>query len=165
MTLNIHSSFLGTACEQRVDIYFTPLSTAKNNQYFVTKRCRKCRKNNVRKFNVWRFFGARTLFSLFWPLPVKGCKFWPMLGTHGHWAVRDLQRAYSDTGHPFIMVTSPDPWDSHLLPSAYQWSCHYLFLPLRSVAAFLLRGECSSSLRHRRGQLDALLIHSSLDAL
>ena len=24
------------------------------------------------------------------PLPVKGCKFWPMLGTHGHWAVRVL---------------------------------------------------------------------------
>ena len=24
------------------------------------------------------------------PLPVKGCKFWPMLGTHGHWAVRGL---------------------------------------------------------------------------
>ena len=24
------------------------------------------------------------------PLPVMGCKFWPMLGTHGHWAVRVL---------------------------------------------------------------------------
>ena len=23
-------------------------------------------------------------------VPVKGCKFWPMLGTHGHWAVRVL---------------------------------------------------------------------------
>ena len=23
------------------------------------------------------------------PLPVKGCKFWPMLGTHGYWEVRD----------------------------------------------------------------------------
>ena len=23
-------------------------------------------------------------------LPVKGCKFWPMLDTHGHWAVRVL---------------------------------------------------------------------------
>ena len=22
------------------------------------------------------------------PLPAKGCKFWPMLGTYGHWAVR-----------------------------------------------------------------------------
>ena len=27
------------------------------------------------------------------PLPVKGCKFFPMLGTHSHWAMRVLQRA------------------------------------------------------------------------
>ena len=27
------------------------------------------------------------------PLPVKGCKFWPILGTHGHWTVSDLNRA------------------------------------------------------------------------
>ena len=26
-------------------------------------------------------------------LPVKGCKFWPMLGTHGHWVLRVLKRA------------------------------------------------------------------------
>ena len=26
-------------------------------------------------------------------LPVKGCKFWPMLGTHGHWQVSVLQCA------------------------------------------------------------------------
>ena len=28
------------------------------------------------------------------PLPVKDCKFWPMLGNHGHWAERVL---WSDT--------------------------------------------------------------------
>ena len=43
---------------------------------------------------------------------------------------------YCDTGHPFIMVISEDPWhSSHLLPSVWQWSCHNLFLRLRSVAA------------------------------
>ena len=42
---------------------------------------------------------------------------------------------YCDTGHPFIMVISEDPWHSHLLPSVWQWSCHYLFLRLRSVAS------------------------------
>ena len=26
-------------------------------------------------------------------LPVKGCQFWPMIGTYGHWAVRVLKRA------------------------------------------------------------------------
>ena len=48
------------------------------------------------------------------PLPVKGCKFWPLLGTHGYWAVRILY-TYYDAGHPFIMVISEDPLYSHLL--------------------------------------------------
>ena len=34
-----------------------------------------------------------------------------------------------------VMVNSEDPWHSHLLPSIKQWSCHYLFLQLMSVAA------------------------------
>ena len=34
---------------------------------------------------------------------------------------------YFDTGHPFMMVISEDPRCSHLLPSARQWSYHYLF--------------------------------------
>ena len=41
---------------------------------------------------------------------------------------------YCDTGLPFKMVISEDPWHSHLLPSVWRWSCHYLFLRLRSVA-------------------------------
>ena len=34
---------------------------------------------------------------------------------------------YCDTGQPFIMVISEDPWHSHLLPSVWQWNFHYLF--------------------------------------
>ena len=30
-------------------------------------------------------------------------------------------------------VQPEDPWHPHLLPSVWQWSCHYLFLRLRSV--------------------------------
>ena len=44
---------------------------------------------------------------------------------------------YCDTGRLSIMVISEDQWHSHLLPSCWQWSCHYLFLRLRSVAASL----------------------------
>ena len=38
------------------------------------------------------FFVPLENSSLIWsaPLPVMDCKFWPMLGTHGHWAVRFL---------------------------------------------------------------------------
>ena len=60
------------------------------------------------------------------PLPVKGCEYWPMIGTHGHWEVRSF---------PFIMVISEDLWRSHLWPSEKQWSYKYLFLRLRFVAA------------------------------
>ena len=41
---------------------------------------------------------------------------------------------YCDTCLLFLMVISEDPWHSHLLPSIWQWSCHYLFLRLGSVA-------------------------------
>ena len=45
------------------------------------------------------------------PLPVKGCKFWPMpLSSEGSLACH----TYFNTGHPFIMVISEDPWHSHL---------------------------------------------------
>ena len=42
---------------------------------------------------VWSFCPTRYFFThletspLTSPLPVRGCKFWPMLGTHDHWAV------------------------------------------------------------------------------
>ena len=38
---------------------------------------------------TWGFFTHMEMSIL----PVKGCKFWPMLGTRGHWAVRVLKRA------------------------------------------------------------------------
>ena len=53
-----------------------------------------------------------------WPLSSEGS-----LTCHTH----------CDAGLPFIMVISEDPWHSHLMPSVWQWSCHYLFLQLRSV--------------------------------
>ena len=55
-----------------------------------------------------------------WPLSTEGS-----LACHTYW----------DTGHPFIMAISEDPWNSHLLPSVWQWSCHYLFIRLRNVGA------------------------------
>ena len=75
----------------------------------------------------------------------------PLIWTHNHycWRAANFARlswqlssegslachTYCDTGQPFVMVISEDPWHLHLLPSVLQWSCHYLFLRLRSVAA------------------------------
>ena len=38
-----------------------------------------------------------------------------------------------DAGHSFKMIIFGDPWHVHVLPSAWQRSCHYLFYRLRSV--------------------------------
>ena len=88
------------------------------------------------------------------PLPVKGCKFWPVLGTHGHWAESVLSRyTECDTGHPLIMVISEDR-DTH----TYFWAfssravttcfCDLGILRLGfELPTFRLPGERSSPLQ------------------
>ena len=56
---------------------------------------------------------------------------------------------YCNTGYPFLMVISENPWHSYLLLSVLQWSCHYLFLRLRSIAA----GIRTPNLPHARRML------------
>ena len=60
-------------------------------------------------------------------------------------------------GESVYTMVCKDSWHSHLLLSVWQWSCHYLFLRLRSVAAgirtpkFRMRELRSNPLHHRRG--------------
>ena len=54
---------------------------------------------------------------------------------------------YFDTGHPFMMVISEDPWHLHVLPSVLHWSCHYLFLRLRSGAARIRTPNLPTAIR------------------
>ena len=62
---------------------------------------------------------------------------------------------HCDTGLTFILVISEDSLHSHLLPTVWQWSCHYLFLRLKSVATgdqtpiARMRGERSTSMSPR----------------
>ena len=73
---------------------------------------------------IWRRHHCRWRLQILtyarhsWPMSSEGS-----LTCHTH----------CDTGLSFIMVISEDPWHSHLLPSVWQWSCHYLLLRLRSV--------------------------------
>ena len=41
------------------------------------------------------------------PLPVKGCKFWPMLGTNGHWTVGVLSA-------PHLLQLGASVYNNHL---------------------------------------------------
>ena len=94
------------------------------------------------------------------PLPVKVCKLTNARHTRPLSSeVSLLCHTYWHTGHPFIMVFFEDPWHSHLMPSIWQWNCHYLFFNdlglLRlgfELPTFRLRSERSYPLRHRRVQ-------------
>ena len=70
------------------------------------------------------------------PLPVK--EFWPILGFHGHYAVKIFLdcHTYCDMVYPFIMVISKYLWHT-LMPNVWQWSCHYLCKRPRSAAAWI----------------------------
>ena len=87
---------------------------------------------------VWSFSSHSRIFHSYTsPLPMKGCKFFTCARHSWPLSSEDSLTSHTicDTGLPFIMVIPEDPRHPHLLPSLWQWSCHYLFLRLRSVAA------------------------------
>ena len=48
------------------------------------------------------------------PLPVKGCKFWPILGTHGQWAMSVFKRATPTVTRGIrLLWFSPRTRDTH----------------------------------------------------
>ena len=111
------------------------------------------------KLVVWILYKKAITWFLIWQLRLKGWIMyiskknvhWYLPNVHYRWRAGNFYlcsalmpteqwgsiawHTYCDTGHLFIMVISEDPWHSHLLPSVWRWSCHYLSLWLRSVAA------------------------------
>ena len=94
------------------------------------------------------------------PLPVKVCKdlVCSALMAIEQWGFFSMSHLLWH-GHPFIMVISEDPWQSHLMPSIEQWSCHFLFKQLGlsrpefKHPTFRLRSKHSNRLQHRLGSL------------
>ena len=88
----------------------------------------------VRSFSsqsrIFHSFGDVTITGEGLQILTYALRVWP-LNSEGSLACL----TYCDMGHPFIMVISLDAWHSHLLPSVWQWSCHYLYWRLRYVAA------------------------------
>ena len=81
------------------------------------------------------------------PLSVKGCKFWPMLGNFGNWAVS----CFFIVPHLLWHRTPENSWHSYQMPGVWQWSCHYLSWLVFELPTFHLRGERFNLLRRRRG--------------
>ena len=70
------------------------------------------------------------------PLSVKGCKFWPMLGNFGNWAVS----CFFIVPHLLWHRTPENSWHSYQMPGVWQWSCHYLSWLVFELPTFHLRG-------------------------
>ena len=63
------------------------------------------------------------------PMPVKGCKFWPMLGTYVHWATRVLQRATSTvTRSNLLYWSSPKTRGTLVVTPKIMWDLSHIFL-------------------------------------
>ena len=93
--------------------------------------------SNFNEFVCLEFIVLLKIFSLIWRR--HNCR-WRAANSNSYarhsWLLISESsltcHTYCDTGLPFTMVTSEDPWHSHLLPSVWQWSCHYLFLTTES---------------------------------
>ena len=120
--------------------------------------------NNPRIWNTFYFFLIleKNYFSFIWRRTGEGLQI--LTYTRHPWPLSSESSLAShtqcDTGHPFIMVISENPWHSHLLPNVWQGSCHYLFYDLSLLRlefehrTFRMRGERSNRLRHRGGYSD-----------
>ena len=114
-----------------------------------------CLRNCVNRrclFGVFDSYGDVTISG-------EELQFWPILDTDGQWG-SFAYYTYCDTKHQFTMVISEDPWYLHL----WQWSCHYLWLRLWSVAAgiwfehqtFHVRGERANRTRRFNHRITSL---------
>ena len=111
---------------------------------------------------VWSFSSHSIIFHSFGYVTIAGeglqiltyaRHLWP-LSSEGSFACH----IYCDTGHPFIVVISEDPADTHTYCLAFGRGvvtiCFNLGLSRLGFEhpTFRLRGERSNSLRHRHGQ-------------
>ena len=88
----------------------------------------------------WGFCPIREFFTHIEtsPLPMKGCEFDLCLAFMAieQWGFLSVPHLLCHgRENLFIMIFSKDRCHSHLLLSVWQWSCHYLVLGPRSVAA------------------------------
>ena len=100
----------------------------KNNHLDITRSSLNPYDGEFRLFVVFLSFPEFFTCMKTSPLPVKGYKFWPIFGTHGHGAVNWGSLAchtYCDTGRPFKGI-STEPCHSHQLSIVWQRNWGYL---------------------------------------
>ena len=80
---------------------------------------------------IWNFSSNSRNFRSFGNVPIAGEGMQIFTYARHLWPLSSEDslsyHSYCETGHPFILVISEDQWHSHLMPTAWQWSRHYLF--------------------------------------
>ena len=145
-----------------------PLYTLKSLWFYCMKS-----PSTIVVFLFTVFSSTRDLFTDMEtsPLPVKGCKFWPMLGTHGQWAESVFSVSHLLYGHSFTWykTTRGDvellrtyrprtkPNESQLIRrvlfETFLWKIKTIKLDWRKTSSFPL----NKSMKKVRGQLTTLL--------
>ena len=126
--------------------------------FLTSKNPKHCSTyNGVWKFVcmfIWSFSSHSRIFHSYGGVTIAGEELQILTYARHSWPLSSegslTCHTWCDTGLPFIMVISEDPWHSHLLLSVWQWSSHYLFLRLRSGATWN-RTACEANalpLRH-----------------
>ena len=103
---------------------------------------RRTQRDVISLYTVQLYLGEFVLFEYFFThletssLPMKSCKFWPLVGSYGLWAVKVLHTPHL-LGHRTSVYNSHLRGPETLTPIAEPLAvaAHYLFLRLRSVAA------------------------------
>ena len=102
-----------------------------------------CWKRTYKRMLCWLWRHILLMF-VFWGFIVPFENFSLIWKRHHHrWraailtCARHLWPLSSEGSLVFKLVISEDPWHSHLLPSVWLWSCHYLFKRLRAFMSQL----------------------------
>ena len=92
---------------------------------------------NILFFLFWGFSFRSRIFHSYGDVTGEGLQIltyarhsWP-LTSDGYLACR----TYCDTAHP-LLQSSPRTHDTHILPSVWQWSCHYLLFTTQVCCGF-----------------------------
>ena len=104
---------------------------------------------------VWSLLSHSRIFHLYGDIIIAGEGLQILTYAQHSWPLSNegslTCHTYCDTGLPFIMVIAKGPLTLTPVADRWHWSCHYLYLRLRSVATgnqtpiSRMRGERSTS--------------------
>ena len=110
-------------CEDRPATLCLLYTSTASSRHWKEWRCSFLRKGSL-LFCLFGFFSSHSrIFNSYGDVTIAGEGLQILTCARHSWQLSSegslACHTYCDTGHPFIMVISEDPWHSHLLPSVW----------------------------------------------